>query len=171
MVGKIVYVTRTPLLVKPVEGRVSKDSNIVDKMIARIVYYKHYGVQVSDEEIIHFHCPSIFKLKKAKVEKVKISDFIGKDGFLEYEKNYYSTIEKEQILKRAEYHLNTDFDGYNIRKNNCEHFAYWCATGEKKSHQNPGLTTYKSFLYAFGGLYSFFISMNIFSEIIKKNEL
>jgi len=80
-------------------------------------------------------------------------------------------LSRNEIIKRAEKYLNTDFGGYKITSNNCEHFSNWCLTGEKKTKQSPGITTYKSVLYMIGGLYYFFIGLNVFSEFIKKNEL
>jgi len=171
MRGDIVFVTREPLLFKNIENRMNKESCIIDKLIARIVYYRHYGVQISDKEIIHFYCPSILKLKMGRVEKISTDKFIGLNGILEYESVENHEINREDTVRRAEKYLNTDFGGYKINSNNCEHFSNWCVTGEKITKQSPGITTYKSILYMFGGLYYFFIGLNVFSEFIKKNEL
>ncbi|MFO7888357.1 MAG: lecithin retinol acyltransferase family protein [Eubacteriales bacterium] len=171
MRGSMVFVIREPLLFKKIESRMNKDSCMIDKLIARTVYYKHYGIQVNENEIIHFYCPSILKLKKGIVEKISIEKFIGINGKLEYENNVSIKLESEQIIVRAEKYLNTDFGGYKIRSNNCEHFSNWCFTGEKRTKQSPGITTYRSLLYMVGGLYYFFIGLNVFSEFIKKNEL
>ncbi|MDW7669074.1 MAG: lecithin retinol acyltransferase family protein [Bacillota bacterium] len=171
MRGDIVFVTREPLLFKNIESRINKESCIIDKLIARIVYYRHYGIQVNKNEIIHFYCPSIMKLKMGRVEKISIEKFTGVNGILEYENNNSIKLDRDQIVERAEKHLDTDFGGYKITSNNCEHFSNWCYTGEKMTKQNPGITTYKSILYMFGGLYYFFIGLNVFSEFIKKNEL
>ena len=170
MIGDIVFVTREPLLFKRIDNRMNKESCIIDKLIARIVYYRHYGIQINDKEIIHFYCPSILKLKMGRVEKISIEKFTGADGILEYENNSVD-FSRNEIIKRAEKYLNTDFGGYKITSNNCEHFSNWCLTGEKKTKQSPGITTYKSILYMFGGLYYFFLGLNVFSEFIKKNEL
>jgi len=170
MKGDIVFVTREPLLLKSIDSRMNKESCFIDKLIARIVYYRHYGIQINDKEIIHFYCPSILKLKMGRVEKISIEKFTGSDGILEYENNSVD-LSRNEIIKRAEKYLNTDFGGYKITSNNCEHFSNWCLTGEKKTKQSPGITTYKSILYMFGGLYYFFIGLNVFSEFIKKNEL
>jgi len=170
MIGDIVFVTREPLLFKNIDSRMNKESCFIDKLIARIVYYRHYGIQIKEQEIIHFYCPSILKLKMGRIEKISIEKFIGADGLLEYESNNVD-INREEIIKRAERYLNTDFGGYKITSNNCEHFSNWCYTGEKKTKQKPAITTYRSLLYMFGGLYYFFIGLNVFSEFIKKNEL
>ncbi len=171
MKGDVVFVTREPLLFRKIENRMNKESCFVDKIIARIVYYRHYGVEVNNNEIIHFYCPSILKLKKARVEKISIDKFIGENGILEQEIFIESSISREDIVKRAEKFVGSDFGGYKIKTNNCEHFAFWCSTDIKMSRQKPSRTTYKSFVFMFGGLYYFFIGLNIFSELIKKNEL
>lgn len=169
MNGDIVFVTREPLLFKKIDNRINKEEScFIDKMIARIVYYRHYGIQVNDNEIVHFYCSSILKLKEAKVEKISVNEFIGKNGVLEYEKFIGSKLSKEEIIERAERFLESNFGGYKIKTNNCEHFAFWCATDVKFSRQKPSKTTYKSLIFMFGGLYYFFIGLNIFSEILKK---
>jgi len=171
MKGDIVFVTREPLLFKKIDYRINEKCSLIDKLIARIVYYRHYGIEIDNNEIIHFYCPSILKLKEAKVEKISIDKFIGENGLLEYEKIIESKLNEEEITERAERFLESDFGGYKIKTNNCEHFAFWCATDIKISRQKPSRTTYKSLVFMFGGLYYFFIGLNIFSEILKKNEL
>jgi hypothetical protein len=172
MKGDIVFVTREPLLLKKIDNRINKEEScFIDKLIARIVYYRHYGIEIDNGQIIHFYCPSILKLKEAKVEKISVNEFIGKNGILEYEKLIESKLSEEEITERAKKFLGSNFGGYKIKTNNCEHFAYWCATDIKISKQKPSRTTYKSLVFMFGGLYYFFIGLNIFSEILKKNEL
>jgi len=171
MKGDIVFVTREPLLFKKIDYRINEKCSFIDKLIARIVYYRHYGIEIDNNEVIHFYCPSILKLKEAKVEKISVIEFTGKNGILEYEKIIGPKLNEEEVAERAEKFLGSDFGGYKIKTNNCEHFAFWCATDIKISRQKPSRTTYKSLVFMFGGLYYFFIGLNIFSEILKKNEL
>jgi len=41
----------------------------------------------------------------------------------------------EETAILAESMIGSDFGGYNLIKNNCEHFANWCANGEAYSNQ------------------------------------
>lgn len=43
----------------------------------------------------------------------------------------------DEIVERAYSKLGSDFGGYNIINNNCEHFANWCANGKNTSSQVP----------------------------------
>jgi len=69
------------------------------------------------------------------------------EEFLDESKNEIDTIvnykyERETVVKRALNKVGSDFGGYDFLRNNCEHFAYWCATGERTSRQVFFLTKY-----------------------------
>ena len=51
--------------------------------------------------------------------------------------SYKSPRSREEIVETAEYYLKNkkEWGGYNLASNNCEHFAAYCATGEKRSGQ------------------------------------
>lgn len=41
----------------------------------------------------------------------------------------------EEIIERAQSKLGSNFGGYDLYKNNCEHFASWCVTGVRRPRQ------------------------------------
>ncbi len=100
----------------------------------------HYGVFVSEDEIIQFGlAPSArAMLKDSEIEVCvsNVDDFlIG--GFLET-----ATLDKKENKKRRKPKETVAFararlgeKGYNILYNNCEHFAYECVMGEKRCEQ------------------------------------
>ena len=100
----------------------------------------HYGVYVSDEEVIQFGlAPSArLSVKDCDVE-VCISDVDGflQGGFLETavldKKEKKTRIPREITVQKARSRIGEK--GYNMLYNNCEHFAYECVMGEKKCTQ------------------------------------
>ena len=145
MIGDIVYVERKPLWFGNIQHRLNPQSTWLDKLIARVVLYRHYGVEIEENEIIHFYCTSIFNLQAAKIQITTKEDFLKNDGALEVESIESAIYDKWQVAQRAKTMLNTSFDGYHINKNNCEHFALWCATGYRFTRQKPWTTAYRTF--------------------------
>ena len=47
----------------------------------------------------------------------------------------YPKSTRKETVSRAKKHLKEGWGGYNLASNNCEHFASFCATGEKSSGQ------------------------------------
>lgn len=97
----------------------------------------HYGVVVEDDQVIHFNLDT--EILEMKIIMTNIDKFVGlgsqlqKCNISEIHKNYGPC----EIAKRAYSVLGTDFGGYNLKNNNCEHFANWCASGVKFSNQVP----------------------------------
>lgn len=99
----------------------------------------HYGIFVSQDEVIQFGYPPKYYANEHKdehitVNRVSVYDFIG-DGMIE--KGVFESGEKhysrEEIVVRASSRIGEG--GYNIIHNNCEHFVYECAFGVKRSLQ------------------------------------
>lgn len=134
MQGDIIYVVREPLWFKSFSVRRTSKSTLLDQLIARTIKYRHYGVEVEDGYVIHFISDSICCLDEAMVKKTTIEEFL-KDGVKQVDHSFKSTFSREKIVKRAYSRLNTKFTGYNLLSNNCEHFAAWCALGNKVSRQ------------------------------------
>lgn len=134
MEGDIIYVVRKPLGFKSFHARRSSRSGKLDQLIARTMIYRHYGIEVEDGNVIHFICDSIFYTNEGTIKKTTLEDFL-KDGVKEIDTNIDYKFSRERAVKRAYSRLNTKFDGYSIYNNNCEHFAAWCANGNKASKQ------------------------------------
>ncbi len=100
----------------------------------------HYGVFVSEEEVIQFGFAPIARqtLKDSEIEvcSADVDAFLC-GGFLEV-----ATLDKKEQKQRRKPKETVEVarsrlgeKGYNILYNNCEHFAYECVMGEKKCTQ------------------------------------
>ena len=98
----------------------------------------HYGIFVSDEEVIQFGYPPIEKYQdKEKVVVVTDIDTFACDQLVEvgfftfsdHKKRFKSNITIEIARSRL------GQDGYDMLENNCEHFAFECYCGHHYSSQ------------------------------------
>lgn len=99
----------------------------------------HYGIYVNDNEVIEFGYPPSLREKDKDnivVNSVDIDTF-SCGNFVEVgvcnkneQKIKFAT---EIIVKNAKNRIGED--GYDLFKNNCEHFAYECFFGKKFSSQ------------------------------------
>ncbi len=100
----------------------------------------HYGVYVSDSEVIQFGlAPNArFSVKDSDVEVLStdVDTFLNGE-FLEVaeldKKESKARIAPEKTVEMARARIGER--GYNILRNNCEHFANECVMGVKKSSQ------------------------------------
>ncbi|MFG0635064.1 lecithin retinol acyltransferase family protein [Acinetobacter soli] len=96
--------------------------------------YDHHGIYIGNNQVIHY---SGFAeaFNKGSIEQTTLENFLGgRDQFTVV--NYPSNkvlYTNQQIVERAYECLGEDH--YNLVFNNCEHFACWCVTGEKRSEQ------------------------------------
>jgi len=97
-------------------------------------FYDHHGIYIGNNQVIHY---SGFAeaFNKGSIEQTTLENFLGgRDQFTVV--NYPSNTviyTNQQIIDRA-YRCLGEND-YNLVFNNCEHFACWCVTGEKRSEQ------------------------------------
>ena len=99
----------------------------------------HYGIFVSEEEVIQFgYNPSLREKDKNNIVVIAtdIDTFacgqmvqVGELTFEDHKKRFTPEI----VVQRARKRLGES--GYNIIHNNCEHFAYECYFGIKYSSQ------------------------------------
>lgn len=111
-----------------------------DMIRVKIGNIYHYGVFVSDDEIIQF---GLAPQSRASVRDcdvaVCVSDVNGflQGGFLETavldKKESKARVPRDVTVQKARARIGEK--GYNILYNNCEHFAYECVMGEKKCTQ------------------------------------
>lgn len=92
----------------------------------------HYGVYDGNDGVYHFAGENI---RDVYVKYSSLDDFEdgGRVVVDSYPGKKYSP---EQIIQRAQSKLGSDFGGYNLYSNNCEHFAFWCVTGIRRSLQS-----------------------------------
>lgn len=94
----------------------------------------HFGIYVSDDEVIQFGLPPSSRIgmsdSEVEVLAASIDDFLA-GGFLEVcefdKKEKKKNRSPEEIVKYARSKIGTR--GYHILYNNCEHFANECVSG------------------------------------------
>ena len=107
----------------------------------------HYGVFVSEDEVIQFGWPPVpeyaDKNENITVCAVDIDEFscgrIVEVAVLD-RKERKTRIPPERTVALARERIGTG--GYNMIHNNCEHFAYECVIGEKKSEQTEYIRSF-----------------------------
>ncbi len=111
-----------------------------DMIRIRLGSFYHYGVFVSEDEVIQFGYPPLpeFKEKNEKITVVSVSiDEFACGKIVET-----PTLDRRERKKRRPVEETVSFarsrlgeGGYNIIHNNCEHFANECVFGERRSEQ------------------------------------
>lgn len=92
---------------------------------------EHYGIYDGDGWVYHFTGDGI---SNARIEFTTLKEF-EKGGTAYIERIYNVKYGAEEIISRASSQVGSDFGGYNLLNNNCEHFVYWCVTGIRQSRQ------------------------------------
>lgn len=101
--------------------------------------FYHYGIYISDEEIIQFGPPPVSILRKDDEIEVCTTDINGflSGKFLEVgepdRKERKKCRKPEEVIAAARSRIGER--GYSILYNNCEHFAYECMFGQKYCSQ------------------------------------
>lgn len=100
----------------------------------------HYGIYVSDSEVIQFGTKPQLSLivpeDEVRVISTDVSDFLL-GGFLEVGILSRREAKKRRPISETVAYAKSRLGegGYNIIVNNCEHFAYECLFGEAISEQ------------------------------------
>lgn len=143
MYGDILFVERKRLKLNQSfrDTRMTPYSKILDHLVVKLISFTHYGIEVEDGMVIHFIIRTLHNPKECIIEKVPIKEFL-KDGYCQVQQNVNYAFPRDEIVRRAYSQLGTKFEGYRVHNNNCEHFAYWCATGEKVASQSRFLVAY-----------------------------
>lgn len=134
MLGDIIYVERRPLLWRSTKKRRNTNSKKVDIAIYRMTKYSHYGIDLGNGKVAHFQADSYWDRHNSTIVETTLDNFV-KDGKLKRLENVEYLYSREEVVERAYQVMGTNFGGYSILDNNCEHFALWCVTGSKRSKQ------------------------------------
>ncbi|MFL6602918.1 MAG: lecithin retinol acyltransferase family protein [Steroidobacteraceae bacterium] len=98
---------------------------IVDRLA-----YRHHGIYVGGGLVIHY--AGWITYRHGLIEAIPLGNFAGKRpvrvGRVPAEARH-----GEDIVRRARSRLGER--GYDVLKNNCEHFCSWCQVGESRSTQ------------------------------------
>jgi len=95
-----------------------------------MVRFEHHGIDCGDDTVIHFSKAT----GKGIITRDTMSYFESSsiDGNL-YGYEYEQCDSPSVVIQRAMSKLGKG--KYDLRANNCEHFAFWCKTGQKDSRQ------------------------------------
>lgn len=98
--------------------------------------YKHYGVYVGNDTVVHFSGGEGFELsaKRACIRKTSLGNF-RKNDEIQIETRCCKSYSRKETVMRALDAVGTEKGKYALPWNNCEHFANWCRYGEKRSSQ------------------------------------
>lgn len=99
--------------------------------------YTHHGIDAGDGTVIHFTGEPGQRKINAGVARTPMDEFL-KGGELKI-RRYGERDDADTTMERAESRIGET--GYHLVINNCEHFARWCCTGKKASHQVRGVGT------------------------------
>jgi hypothetical protein len=94
-------------------------------------FYWHHGIDVGDGTVIHAAGEPGRRKLGAVVRRTSMAEFV-RGGQVE-RVDAVASLPGEEIVQRARRALGRG--GYSLLFNNCEHFAYWCQTGELGSRQ------------------------------------
>jgi hypothetical protein len=103
------------------------------RLAGSTVAYMHHGVDVGDGTVVHAR-PDDFRspLAGGRVERTSREEFAG-GGTVLVTTEPPAAYPPDEIVARALEHVGRE--GYCPVVDNCEHFATWCATGERMSRQ------------------------------------
>ena len=108
-----------------------------DMVRVQVRFYYHYGIFVDENTIIQFGLPDNSNIPPEEICVIATdaATFLN-GGFLECGEPSDAEEKRkqrkaEEVVTMAQSHLGEK--GYHILHNNCEHFAYNCMFGEKKS--------------------------------------
>ena len=92
--------------------------------------YTHHGIYLGEGKVMHL-AGSMREKVDPEVHETELSRFL-KDGTLR-RREYTKRLSASETIEIAKQQLSDKT--YSMIWNNCEHFATYCATGEKKSRQ------------------------------------
>jgi len=98
--------------------------------------YQHYGIYNNDESVIHFSPDRGKEIspENAYIRETSLMEFL-KNGNLEIDHTVEPVFSPDETVHHALGLVGTNLKKYNLLFFNCEHFAFWCATGKLKSKQ------------------------------------
>jgi hypothetical protein len=101
-----------------------------DHIWVRRFGYTHHGLDVGDDMVVHFTGTPGSK-RNAAIQKDSLEAFA--QGGEVSTRDYGRRFDADEAAQRAESRVGQS--GYDLYRNNCEHFARWCVTGDHKSKQ------------------------------------
>ena len=115
--------------------------------------YKHYGIYVGHDSVIHFAGPKGHEIEasRADIIETSVEDFLRGDLLEIQDDDGREPLPKREIIRRARSKLYSCKGDYSLLFNNCEHFANWCRYDEHTSSQvEAGINMAKFLLVTIG---------------------
>ena len=111
----------------------------VNNYFAGLATYKHYGVYIGDNKVIHFapYEGQEISFENGIIHETTIEGFL-EGRVLKIDLNAKPAYDEKEIIRRARSRIGEK--GYNLMTNNCEHFARWCVTGQSVSYQTDNIS-------------------------------
>jgi len=99
--------------------------------VNRSIYY-HHGIDIGDGTVVHFCVDDKSNPGEARIDRTSLQEFlIDKDDYEVL--NYQVCNDPDKVVDIALSFVSAK--NYSLFNNNCEHFARYCKTGDKKSEQ------------------------------------
>ena len=93
--------------------------------------YKHHGIDMGDGTVVHYSGEPLH-YRNARICRVTLDEFC--QGVTPIVVQYAQALRTpEEVVREAEKHIGEQ--SYRLWRNNCEHFATYCITGQRKSRQ------------------------------------
>ena len=103
------------------------------RFVGSTVTYMHHGIDVGDGTVVHARPHDFARpLEGGSVVRTSLAEFAG-GGEVLVTAEPAAAFSADEIVTRALSHVGRE--GYCPVVDNCEHFATWCATGERSSRQ------------------------------------
>lgn len=103
------------------------------------ICYGHHGIDVGDGTVVHARPDDARRLfAGGRVVRTTLEEFAAGED-VEIVPDPPASFLPDEIVARAMQQVGRD--GYCPVIDNCEHFATWCATGERRSRQIDALVT------------------------------
>ena len=90
-----------------------------------VVPFYHHGIYIGGKAVTDYN-------DKSKINRITLLQFkAGKSLFRVTNTERPKPLKQEEVVKRASevFETLTDFGGYHVKRNNCEHFATYCKYG------------------------------------------
>jgi hypothetical protein len=95
--------------------------------VRRGLRYSHHGIDCGEGSVIHYVGPR----RTRRLARTSLEEFTASSKLRV--RSYDRRLSAEDTVRNAESRLG--FADYSLVRNNCEHFAAWCATGRAASAQ------------------------------------
>jgi hypothetical protein len=147
--GDVIYVVRHLLKTEGEEVRrrlgipnlntspfqVPKSSIIIQQLTDGFLTFRHFGIDVGDGTVIHFVGDGERTISTSNsIQHTSMEKFL-KGGKLKVDGLASLTYDRDEIVSRSMSKVGSNFGGYDLVDNNCEHFANWCASATRTSRQ------------------------------------